>query len=277
MVLNASLIKAIGFWLASVACAAYVINWLFYKPAKAGCLSIFLIMTAFPLLKVFIFQAIYFSSVYIKNKGNDAAENRVRLEAVLKKQKPFALFLRNYSTEEGSTVLTIMPGNRFEVGPDRPLGLMYWPVENNMLENSVVDEISQFIPVFALLNRKDASVGSAYRIEVPESENWYGEFEKIAITAKLIIMVAEKETEGIMQELHWIDTHNIHSRLVLITSKQFNGILKERIPGFIDKVEWTVIPTADPYGSFRLSMLTVPSTLLSHVKALSENYGTKAS
>ena len=71
------------------------------------------------------------------------------------------------------------------------------------MENSIVNRIERWLPIYTLANDRDMATGCARRIQCAPVQ-WQDRFREFAKSAALIVVVLEDISEGVAYELRWI-------------------------------------------------------------------------
>jgi hypothetical protein len=133
----------------------------------------------------------------------NAGRNAETIELLIREARPYALYLRSYSTE-------LVPKVR-------------------SVEEPLVSELRRYLPTFCLLNRQHPYDPAAPRPnnEVMVSpDQWFPTVTRYASSAALVIAHVEVATPNLGTELRWlVDSGQAQTKtLLLVTDKAVDGL-----------------------------------------------------
>jgi hypothetical protein len=136
----------------------------------------------------------------------NARRNVETLETLIREARPYALYLRSYSTELLEQVRAV--------------------------ERSLVAELRKLLPTFCLLNRQVPYDDRTPRLNnevFVSADNWYPTVTRFASSAALVVAHAEVATQNLSAELRWlVDSGQAQTKtLLLVTDKAVEGLYGE--------------------------------------------------
>jgi hypothetical protein len=262
-------------WLAFALTSAWISYSVFIaKTVEPKGLEMLLVIIVAPALPSFVFLGLFFSlhDLLVANRPiQNTAINETRFQRHIEEGLSFCLYLRSFSLETSA-------GGEVRGGPyasstfQQELGhsppLTFFPNVENKRENAIVDYISRHLPVFALVNERDLSIGSAERIRV-SNDQWKSRFLAAAEASTLLIMIVESPiTENVLFELQWLVKEPQAHRCWLVGTDSTLRSADHMVPGLLEIVRWITYTIETPNLSIRLQPVSPPDGLESYLKSI---------
>jgi hypothetical protein len=131
--------------------------------------------------------------------------NRDRIEKLIAGGLPYGFYLRDFGPESKPTYRFVPISGTFTVYQDH-------------VENTLVRELSGFIPFFALMNVSDADESPVATRIYCEDKDWFERFTHYAGNASLLIVNVDSVTPNVKREIDWIFKSNRKCQVLILTT-----------------------------------------------------------
>lgn len=184
-----------------------------------------------------------------------SAKNLAALEKLIATHRPYGIYLRDFRSEGRLPAPTIIDHGAVTV-----------PTYSDNVERTLVNQVSRYLPFFALMNTDDIDDGPIARRIYCDNEAWFDTFVAYAENAALFIINVDSLQPGVIQELEWVFQLNRKGRVVLVAPAPIIRWVRSRYPK-MDGQYW-IVPRSERSVDYDAPTVKAPESLLRFVRSL---------